>query len=306
MKPPLSLTAMMYHYVRDPGDLAEAGSGIGGMTVGAFEAQLDELARRHTFVTWHEVRMALQEERPLPDSPCLLTFDDGVIDHYVNVFRVLRARGLSGLFFILDRAHNPGLVIGHRIHFLLARLGVDGFRQAIWEHLDEAGRERFRRAEARYTHTYPDTSPDAQTQRFKAVMQRELSAELDQKLSALFERHVGSEEEIARSYYLSREQIQEMAAGGMHFGGHSRSHPWLDWIQPAARAAEIRASAEWVRQFEAGPWAFAYPYGGLSEDVPRLLQQAGFVAAFTTRTRLHHPDAYYIGRLDGEEMIADA
>jgi peptidoglycan/xylan/chitin deacetylase (PgdA/CDA1 family) len=306
MKQPLSLTAMMYHYVRDPGDLAEAGSGIGGMSVAAFEAQLDELARQHTFVTWHDVRMALQEDRPLPDSPCLLTFDDGIIDHYVNVFRVLRARGLSGLFFILDRAQTRGLVIGHRIHFLMARLGVVAFREAVWEHLDEEGRERFSRAEAGYERIYPDTSPNAKTERFKAVIQRELSEDLDQTLRALFERHIGSEEEIARSYYLSREQILEMAACGMHFGGHSRSHPWLDWIQPAARAAEIRASAEWIRQFESGPWAFAYPYGGLSKDLPHLLQQAGFLAAFTTRTGLQHPHPYYIGRLDGEELNADA
>ena len=38
---PFSLTAMMYHYVRDPGDEAEAGSGIPGLPVARFEAQLD-------------------------------------------------------------------------------------------------------------------------------------------------------------------------------------------------------------------------------------------------------------------------
>ena len=38
MKQPLDLTVMMYHYVRDPGDSAEAGSGISGMSVRDFEA----------------------------------------------------------------------------------------------------------------------------------------------------------------------------------------------------------------------------------------------------------------------------
>ena len=65
------------------------------------------------------------------------------------------------------------------------------------------------------------------------------------------------------------EQIREMAAGGMYFGGHSRSHPWFDWIDAGARRVEIKASADWIQQFEAGPWAFAYPYGGLSDDSPR-------------------------------------
>src|SRR5512145_2120849 len=76
MKHPLELTVLMYHYVRDPGDAAEAGSGIPGMTIKTFESQLDELSRQHTFVTWRDVRMALQEDRRLPGSACVLTFDD--------------------------------------------------------------------------------------------------------------------------------------------------------------------------------------------------------------------------------------
>jgi peptidoglycan/xylan/chitin deacetylase (PgdA/CDA1 family) len=121
----------------------------------------------------------------------------------------------------------------------------------------------------------------------------------------LFETHVGSERETARNYYLDTEQIHEMAAGGMHFGGHSRSHPWFDWIDVKGRTAEIKASADWVQQFESGPWAFAYPYGGLSEDSPNLLQEHGFVAAFTTQTQLRHINPYFIGRLDGEEIAQD-
>ena len=90
MNRPLELTVMMYHYVRDPGDDAEAGSGITGMSVKAFETQLDNLSKQHNFVTWSDVRMGLQEDKPLPGSACLLTFDDGVLDHYVNVFRILQ------------------------------------------------------------------------------------------------------------------------------------------------------------------------------------------------------------------------
>jgi len=305
MNRPLELTVMMYHYVRDPGDAAEAGSGIPGMRVKAFETQLDELSTRHTFVTWRDVRMALREDRPLSGSACLLTFDDGIIDHYLNVFRILRARKLSGLFFILDRCESHGLVLGHKIHFLLAKLGLASFRTAIWEKLNPAQRERFTQAEKHYQRRYPPTSTDRRINLLKAVLQRDLSHEVDPLLSELFEMHVGSEKEIARPYYLTADQIQEMSAAGMHFGGHSRSHPWFDWIDAETRTAEIRASAEWLRQFESGPWAFAYPYGGVSKDSPELLKKHGFIAAFTTQTQFRHSDPFLIGRLDGEEMADD-
>jgi peptidoglycan/xylan/chitin deacetylase (PgdA/CDA1 family) len=305
MNQPLELTVMMYHYVRDPGDVAEAGSGILGMTVKAFESQLDELSQQHAFVTWPEVRGALQEQTALPRSACLLTFDDGVHDHYVNVFRVLRDRGLSGLFFALDRLAVDGLTLAHRIHFLLAKLGVKRLRESILEGLDLAKRERFGQAESKYQSKYSPITSDGQINLLKAVLQRELSAETDNLLSRLFEMHVGSESETARNYYLNAGQIREMVAGGMHFGGHSRSHPWFDWIDREARTAEIKASAEWLPQFELGPWAFAYPYGGLSEDSPQLLKAHGFAAAFTTKAGLHHSDPYFIGRLDGEEIAQD-
>ena len=302
MKPPLDLTVIMYHYVRDRGDSAEAGSGIPGMSVVDFEMQLDKLSRQHTFVAWPAVRAALQGERPLPNSACLLTFDDGVRDHYINVFKILRDRSLSGLFFVLDRFESEGLILAHKIHYLLARLGLTGLREAIWEKLNLPQREQFTEAEKRYQMKYPPLSLDGRINLLKAILQRDLSAEVDPLLGNLFEVHVGSENETARSYYLNPEQIREMAAGGMHFGGHSHSHPWFDWIEAEARLTEIKASADWLQQFEPGPWAFAYPYGGLSEDAPHLLKAHGFVAAFTTNTQLRHSDPYFIGRLDGEEI----
>jgi len=305
MNHPLELTVLMYHYIRDPGDGADRGSGIPGLSANAFEAQLDQLSKQHTFVTWQDVRMALQGERDLPNTACLLTFDDGVRDHYLNAFRVLRDRKLSGLFFVLDRSKDEGLVLGHKIHFLLAHLGFTEFRAAIWEALNPSQRERLMKAEGRYLQRYPSVSSAGDINLTKAVLQRDLSVEIDPLLSDLFEKYIGSEIETAQSYYLNPDQIREMSSGGMHFGGHSRTHPWFDWIDAEQRESEIQASAAWLSQFEPGPWAFAYPYGGLCDDAPHLLRANGFVAAFTTQTQLQHANPYFIGRLDGEELASE-
>jgi peptidoglycan/xylan/chitin deacetylase (PgdA/CDA1 family) len=305
MNQPLDLTVMMYHYVRDPGDGAEAGSGILGMPTGVFETQLDELSKQHTFVTWREVRMALLNESPLPNSACLLTFDDGICDHYMNVFRILRNRNLSGLFFMLDRAGDDGLILAHKIHFLFAKLGLSKLRESLLKKLTPVQQQAFSQAEENYLLKYPGASLDDKINLLKAVLQRDLSLEVNPLLSQLFETHIGSEREVASHYYLNPQQIREMVHSGMYFGGHSHNHPWFDWIDAEARDREVKASAEWLRQFEPEPWAFAYPYGGLSEDSPRILKQYGFIAAFTTRTQFTHLDPYYIGRLDGEELAQD-
>ena len=302
MNPSLELSVLMYHYVRDAGDAAEGGTGIPGLPVREFEAQLDELSKRYTFVTWLQVRAALLDGQPLPPAACLLTFDDGVCDHYINVFRILRDRNLSGLFFIMDRSGSKGLVLAHKIHFLLAKVGVHRLRSAILVGLNSTERQRFTEAESNYQVKYSPASVDGQINLLKYVLQRDMSMIADELLGELFELYVGPEDQIAQDYYLTAQQIHEMAAGGMHFGGHSRSHPWFDWIDSGSREAEIQASAACLREVEPGPWAFAYPYGGLSEDSPSLLNKHGFAAAFTTHAQVKHSDPYFIGRLDGEEL----
>jgi len=291
------LTTLMYHYVREAGDAAEAGSGIAGLPTTRFEAQLDYLAQHYDLIAWPDLQAYLLDRKPLPPRACLLTFDDGICDHYLNVFPALARRRLSGLFFAMAGREGSGLTMPHRIHFLLAALGLDGLREAIRAQLSEGQRERLTICETRYRMQWRDPV-DA----FKSVLQRNLSVVVDPILGQLYEQHLGSEREMAERYYLSRTQIQEMSAGGMHFGGHSETHPWFDWISPEALQREIVASAVWLRATEPGPWAFAYPYGGLNDAAPPLFDVYGFAAAFTTRDQSAHTNRFYIGRFDGEEI----
>lgn len=292
----LALTVLMYHYVRDAGDAAEAGSGIPGLPVSTFSAQLDHLANEYAMVTWDDVRAAILGARTLPEGACLLTFDDGVCDHYLNVFPVLARRNLSGLFFALARRDGDPLPLPHKLHYLIAAIGLERLRDEVWQGLDGSQREIYRAAEARYRLRWR-----SETDVVKGIFQRDLAGLLDPLLDRLLEQHIGMARELAGHLFLSETQIREMRAGGMHFGGHSQTHPWFDFIDPAQRTAEIAASRAWLSQVEDAPYAFAYPYGGLAADAPDLFRLNHFRAAFTTREQVQHADPFYIGRFDGEE-----
>jgi peptidoglycan/xylan/chitin deacetylase (PgdA/CDA1 family) len=293
-----SLTAMMYHYVRETGDVAEAGSGIAGLPTAQFEAQLDYLSANYDMIAWPDLRAYLLEGKLLPPQACMLTFDDGLCDHYLNAFPAMYKRGLSGLFFAMAGRAGAGLTFPHRIHFLQAVLGLDGLREAIWKQLNESQRERYKKAEAQYILWYRNP-----VDVLKTTIQRDLMADVDPILSELFAEHLGNEVETAEKYYLTPAQIKEMTAGGMHFGGHSLSHPWFDYINVTQLNDEIEASAGWLKDVEDGPWAFAYPFGGLTNDAPPLFAAHGFTAAFTTKDRTQHDDRFFIGRIDGEEIL---
>ncbi len=292
----ISLTVMMYHYVRNPGDAAERGTGIPGLPVARFQAQIDKLARTYEMLTWDDVTRAIETGESLPPNSCLLTFDDGVCDHYLNVYPILKERGISGLFFALAREPGDGLALGHKLHYLLAKLGLAQLRQQIWQQLDADQQKRFKQAETSYL-----SRGWSELDLVKGVVQRDFEAELGPILSGLIEKYIGSESELAGALYLSDVQVQEMRAGGMHFGGHSRTHPWFDYISVDQCAQEIQSSRRWLSQFEKPPFAFAYPYGGTRSEAPGLLRGEQFNAAFTTRARTENESPFFIGRFDGED-----
>lgn len=292
----LHLTTMMYHYVRDVGDTAEQGTGIPGLPVEVFASQVDRLAQAYNMVSWDDVRGALLGGKPLPERACLLTFDDGLCDHYLNVFPILERRNIAGLFFIIARTDANCVPLPHKLHYLIAKLGLADVRRAIWDRLSESQRDTYLVAQAHNWLRW-----HSETDVVKGVFQRELEPEIDPLLCELLERHVGPEPQLAQQLFLSELQIQEMRAGGMNFGGHSATHPWFDFIDAPRRAREIRASAGLLSNIEQPPYAFAYPYGGLADDAPELLSQHQFCAAFTTRKGTQQSDAYYLGRYDGED-----
>ena len=54
----------------------------------------------------------------------LLTFDDGLADHYEHVLPLLVERGLFGFFYICTAPYATGRLLDvHRIHLYLGRLG---------------------------------------------------------------------------------------------------------------------------------------------------------------------------------------
>jgi peptidoglycan/xylan/chitin deacetylase (PgdA/CDA1 family) len=115
----MSLTIVMYHYVRDL--VRSRYPGIKGRTLDEFKRQLDHIAGRYTVVTAQQVVAAIRGEEPIPENAAWLTFDDGYLDHYTNVFPLLFERGWQGSFFPPSQTVLDGKLLDvNKIHFILA------------------------------------------------------------------------------------------------------------------------------------------------------------------------------------------
>jgi peptidoglycan/xylan/chitin deacetylase (PgdA/CDA1 family) len=88
LAPPTGPLLLVYHGV----------GGADGLPLSAFEAQLDELARRRRVVTLHDAVAALGN--PRAHELAAITFDDGYRDFASLAVPALRARGLHATVFV--------------------------------------------------------------------------------------------------------------------------------------------------------------------------------------------------------------
>jgi peptidoglycan/xylan/chitin deacetylase (PgdA/CDA1 family) len=110
---------------------------------------------------------------------------------------------------------------------------------------------------------------------------------------------VVAEGETARAH-LSREEILEMAREGIEFGSHSVSHKLLHQITPPEVQFEVEESKRQLEEMLQKPCkVFAYPAGFFTETAQRIVESAGYIAAFTTTYGpQEHTDLYALNRTE--------
>lgn len=217
---------LAYHYVRE-------GSAPGpNIAPDKLKAQVQGLKDQgFVFLTCGEVVARITTGRPLPEKHATLSFDDSLRDQATAAMPILGAEGVPATFFYTTAALKPELppVIGFQV--LINELGVDRIRDEILpeafkgtpyldildpKRYDDTDRkvgepEPMRRMKWAFNHWPP--------QSFK----REI-------LGEMFNAHLGkgSQERIAREWFMSGEDILAMQDKGMEIASHTVSHPPLD------------------------------------------------------------------------------
>jgi peptidoglycan/xylan/chitin deacetylase (PgdA/CDA1 family) len=285
-----ALTIVMYHYVRDL--RRSRYPGIKGRTVEEFDAQLDHLTTHHTICSTRDVLAAVRGERPLPPDACLLTFDDGLIDHFTVVLPRLVERGLTASFYPPAVAVARSAVLDtHKIHFILACASDHAaLARTLGELIDDAGRRiEIPSARALWERwAEPSVFDPAEVVFVKRVLQRGLPEPVRHALTAtLFDEYVGVPESVfAAELYMDPAQLRCLLASGMEIGGHGAAHVWLDSLSPAAQREEIAATRTFLEEVHGrtpADWVMCYPFGAFTSETQRLLAEHGCALGLTTR-----------------------
>jgi peptidoglycan/xylan/chitin deacetylase (PgdA/CDA1 family) len=90
---------------------------------------------------------------------------------------------------------------------------------------------------------------------------------------------------------LSWDALRQLAGEGVTLGAHTRTHPLMNRISIQEACAEALGSLQDLQaQIGSVPPIFAYPSGGINDEVVQGLAQGGFSLAFTTGRRLNNWD----------------
>lgn len=300
------LTTVMYHYVRPVAD--SAFPRLKALELDHFFGQLDHLQANYDMISASDLSEALAGGTVLPPRPCLLTFDDGYIDHYRYVFPALKARGISGVFFP-PRSSSLGrkMLEVNRIQFILAAHPAP---ETLADELDILllSDGRFAPLALRKAYFSPNRYDGPGVAYAKRLLQHVLPAELRTELTGqLFRRHVNEDEQsFGEDLYLSVDHAREMRAAGMAFGGHGDLHLWHDQASPDQLAREVAGSVATLTRI-GGPvsgGSYCYPFGGQNDVVREAVSRAGFSTGFTVVPELWSlaDDPMRISRLDTNDL----
>jgi peptidoglycan/xylan/chitin deacetylase (PgdA/CDA1 family) len=109
---------------------------------------------------------------------------------------------------------------------------------------------------------------------------------------------------------ISWDQLAEMAAAGMEIGSHSRTHIDLSKADEEKAWEEIRMSkVELEKRLRVRVDTFAYPFGGFSPELAKLVDRAGYLggAGLGPSPVQSRASLFYLSRIEvrGDEPLAD-
>jgi peptidoglycan/xylan/chitin deacetylase (PgdA/CDA1 family) len=313
MSHPPQLHIATYHYVRDlPRTKFPQ---IKGMLLDDFRSQVRVLPDAYEMATLESAMEFLNGKYAPSRDLCLMTFDDGLREHYADVTPILAEEQIQGLFFLITGCLEDGVVAPvHMNHFLMSHLGFEAYRSAfekVVQDLGYAGHLKTETDPTIFQRTYPlDTQEIA---RFKYLFNFVLPPKTrDLAVKSLFEKYLGDERAFGQELYLNWSEAREMQRAGMAIGGHSHEHRPLATLRYSELSEDLTKNWGLIQKnLDPQPiWPFSYPYGkadSFNRNTVEILRQLGYGISLCTEPGDNLPgiDLFAVRRVDCKDILAD-
>jgi peptidoglycan/xylan/chitin deacetylase (PgdA/CDA1 family) len=296
--------SVMYHYVRD--NEKENTPNLNSLDINNFKKQLDWLEDNFEPMSFVEYDKCVKENSKFPDNKFLLTFDDGLKDHFTYVYPELKKRELWGQFYINSQVYleKEPLAV-HITHMILDKIGAEKYTMLVQDELKNYG-VNIEDFHLEGVYRYDDISYGA----IKRLMNYLLEYGIrDQIIDNLFFQFFNSKKQFCRDVYCNESEIAEMIRGGMVIGSHTHSHKVLSRLSYSKQYEELKMSYDYVSEtFNIINPVFCFPYGHThtyNQDTLNILKELGYHSSFNTvrgMTCIKNSNKYELQRYDTVDL----
>lgn len=270
----------MFHYVRPSFN----GTGIAGVTVAEFNDLLARLEPLVEFVNPADLLCEASETAIEPGSrpKVLMSFDDGLRDHFEFVAPVLEAHGIRGLFFVnSDQYELRRTLLIHRWHAI---------REAVPDLVDHpvftsfiGGAETHNSDIARAVRW-----DDGVMASFKYSFNYRMVEQQKRVVVEALEGALSLSPPEIDEVYMSRAELGDLVKRGHQVCSHSHTHACLSLLDENELKRDIASSIDFITSIGGDTRIFAYPFGkpeSFNIRVQEVLRDCGVRLAFSSVPR---------------------
>lgn len=258
-----------------------------------FEKQMDLLNMHYQVISLKEL-LVLWKEGGIDNDKryCIVTFDDGWLDNYLNAYPILMKYNIPATIFLATSLIGTNnwfwpekltylmLNSNKNILDILCRLGNS--KKVVGDVLSSAIKEKGNHERRELI--------DVIIEKLKSFSEEEIDGALN-RIYKLLDLSVPGKRML-----LDWDEITEMSKNGISFGSHTCTHKILTTLTLQEVNTELAESKRVLKERKVNfvP-VFCYPNGSYNQEIQKSVKDFGYEAAVTTKYGLEEalPNDYY-------------
>tara|TARA_R110000796_G_scaffold123761_4_gene238182 strand:- start:4940 stop:5818 length:879 start_codon:yes stop_codon:yes gene_type:complete len=268
------------------------------LTVDQFKSQLDYLIKNYRIISTNDL---LDSDNVCDDKCAILTFDDGLKDHY-EVASILSDHNIKGTFLIPTVAIKDRLVIkSHKIQFILASENEMVLVDRIFDYFNLSPlRSQVMWNKFSWSKWKDNWWTPEMVFITNILRNHEMGTQITDELFA--DLVTKDEEDFCGDFYLTESQVGDLVSSGMEVGGHGYLSESLTLLD---QEGDIPKSLEYIKSFHNNDLVFSYPNGEYNDKTLSLMAQYGCKFSYTTVSKSITKDFknLEIPRFDGPRYL---
>lgn len=264
---------LMYHSICCDNTEGDSCLSLAGMSVHVktFREHMEYVAEKYCIVPLPDIIDWQLGKKKLPKNPCVITFDDGLLDVYRNAVPILCELGLTATFFLIGRTlqRTKGVWL-YDLYTIIDSIQLNDCIAAFSHEIEN----------------FPLTDQAIKAEIWSWARSYFVTLHQDER-TRIIERlkcHFGST--LKPITFMSIQQIRELIALNFHIGSHSMHHECLSKLETDRLEKDIAESSKNIKEIIGNqPKTFCYPFGGIKswdKGVEDVLIKNDFLCAVST------------------------